>query len=1115
MKKSQIMKVLSVFLFSFAIAGCPSAGNISDGSVIKQSGTVPVPINPEKITYLVAERARRSPSIGQFPAQSSYGCKRFWLKDWTKTDEFIEWQVEVSTAGLYELTILAEAPQGTKVKVQGKKGSFVFTLPFDGWQREVAGSLKLPKGKSVIRLTLAENSKVAMKSLELINVDSKAGIVRRIKDFRSDTSWLAEAGYGVMFQAGEWCYPPKGNKKPWPGFARDFDLEKFADMVEETGARFVVWSATWATYFFPAPIKAIDKILPGRTCKRDLIMEIADALDKRGIKLILYYHVGHGNNPNMDWWDRNWNPKWEQEGYDKSLFFKNWISIITEVGERYGKKLAAWMFDDDCVIYPADYEALGRAAKAGYDGRLISYNCWIACRFTEFQDFYFGEGFSGDSRGRIEDGKFTEGPLKGLQAFGCIMLDGPNWGVRKPNTIINPPNFSIGKAVAIARRAIQTKQPIAFNLMMYEDGSVSQDSMNVLQEVRQAVREGKVLKDYNNAEQIQDISYAKSTIYDIVRAAGSSSVLNKGPISKGKVLPEFAEHEEAVKQWMSLYGESIAGTRGGPFEPTENYVTTFKEDRIYVHVLDWTGKNHLILPPVTDRLVKKAYLLNGEAASKEGALRVSQSPWGLLIVVTRDRQDDLDTIVVLEMEGKAAELMQPRITEVDSSTIILLRGDTAKLNGKLTYNPGPNWIEGWTNPSDVVFWRIKLPEAGDYEIALTYACAKGAGGSELEVATENSKVTGIVRETSGWVGGWQNFERIPLHRTLRLPAGISTIAVRITQKAETDEIIRLHALELISPTVKNAMAAAKERAERLRASTDWFVAAQYGVMFHWTPGTQPRRGAQKRFPEAVRDFDVNTFADMVKETGAGYVIFTAVHGIQWFPGPIQTIEKILPGRTCQRDLIGDMADALQKRGIKLILYYHHGVGDYEWSKASGFYQKDKSQFFENERDILTEIGLRYGKKVAGYWFDDRYPLQPFEKLYRATKAGNSDRIVAWNSWILPKTTDFQEYYAGEFGGALRALPEASYFQEEGPAAGLQPHVLIFLDDPWHHGYPNTDIAPPLFTNQQLIDYVKNCNARNVPVTMNLGIYQDGTVSPATLEQMKALRRAVKGNGVLN
>ncbi len=606
-------------------------------------------------------------------------------------------------------------------------------------------------------------------------------------------------------------------------------------------------------------------------------------------------------------------------------------------------------------------------------------------------------------------------------------------------------------------------------------------------------------------ENAQEFKNTRELIQYLVRAAGSNanSPFNAKLALNGKFHQEFAE-------WMSKNGESISGTLGGPFESTDSYASVYRNDKIYVHVLDWKGKNNLTLSSVTDRLVKKAWVLNGATAQRASSWGiVRQHPWGLLIVVPEsERPDDVDTIIVLEVERDVSELKQPRVVEADAGAAILLRGDTAKLTRGLKYNAGPDWIENWTSVDETVSWTVRLRGAGEYKLATTYACSSGSGGSEFEIVANDSKVADTVYETNGWAGDKQNFEKKYLTGKLNLSSGINSLAIHVSKKSKTNEIMRLHAMELTPLTAEEASAAAKERARKQRASTDWFVAAKYGVMFHWTTQTQPHHGTQKPFCEAVRDFNIDAFADMVKETGAGYVIFTAVHGTQWFPAPIRTIDKILPGRTCERDLIGEIADALSKRGVKLILYYHQGVGDYEWSRASGFLRKDKSEFFKNEHDILTEVGQRYGNKFAGYWFDDRYPFQPFEQLYQATKVGNEERIVSWNSWILPKTTEFQEYYAGEFGGGL-ILPEKSYFEEGGPASALQPHGLIFLDDPWIHGYPDKDIAAPLFTTQKLIDYVKACIARKLVITMNLGIYQNGTVSPATLEQMRALRRAIR------
>jgi hypothetical protein len=68
------------------------------------------------------------------------------------------------------------------------------------------------------------------------------------------------------------------------------------------------------------------------------------------------------------------------------VFINNWCAIMREIGERY---------DDGCVYYPLnpDFRALGWAAKAGNPGRVICCNPWIWPRFTDFQDYFCGEGY--------------------------------------------------------------------------------------------------------------------------------------------------------------------------------------------------------------------------------------------------------------------------------------------------------------------------------------------------------------------------------------------------------------------------------------------------------------------------------------------------------------------------------------------------------------------------------------------------------------------------------------------------------------------------------------------------------------------------------------------------
>jgi hypothetical protein len=456
----------------------------------------PVTLTSTGIAYLMADRAARSSSLEVRTDETKGRVKRFWVQNWRAPEEAFQWNVDVQHPGPFFATLMIGAPPGTRVEIEAEGNKIVcetIAAARGGyaWDRiSVQNPLTLTRGSKAVRIRLlapvtGSRNGAALKSIELVSGAERPRIEAHVRAFRSDTSWLNEAKFGLMTQCGEWAYPPHGPRRPWPEMVDGFNVEHFAAMVDSTGAGYAVWSATWATYYFPAPIRAIDAIMPGRTSRRDLIGEIADALAKRNIRLILYYHLGHDvNAANGDWWTKNWSSP-----EDKTLFLKNWCAIIAEVGERYGARLSGWMFDDELVYYPAPYEQLGKAAKAGNKSRLISYNPWIQARGTDFQDLQFGEGFMGSPASTVSPaGIWTSGPMQGLHAHGNFQIDGPDWGINKPDTLIEPPHLTLEKATRIALDAAEKNVALSWNMLMYDDGTVSDASLSLLQQVGKEVR---------------------------------------------------------------------------------------------------------------------------------------------------------------------------------------------------------------------------------------------------------------------------------------------------------------------------------------------------------------------------------------------------------------------------------------------------------------------------------------------------------------------------------------------------------------------------------------------------------------------------------------------------
>lgn len=90
----------------------------------------------------------------------------------------------------------------------------------------------------------------------------------------------------------------------------------------------------------------------------------------------------------------------------------------------------------------------------------------------------------------------------------------------------------------------------------------------------------------------QNYKSAGTLIRYLVSAAGRNAnlLMNIGPQPDGE-LPEIAlERLAEVGEWLKIYGETIYGTRDGNVPPQTWGVTTRKENRLFVHILDWSGK---------------------------------------------------------------------------------------------------------------------------------------------------------------------------------------------------------------------------------------------------------------------------------------------------------------------------------------------------------------------------------------------------------------------------------------------------------------------------------------------------------------------------------------------
>ena len=347
-----------------------------------------------------------------------------------------------------------------------------------------------------------------------------------------------------------------------------------------------------------------------------------------------------------------------------------------------------------------------------------------------------------------------------------------------------------------------------------------------------------------------------------------------------------------------------------------------------------------------------------------------------------------------------------------------------------------------------------------------------------------------------------------------------------------------------------APAAEKER---------WLQKTGFGLMFHYEAF---RNHTSASYNKTIDSFDVARFADAVKSTRCGHVIF--VIGQHWgkYCAPNSVYEKLLGVKsgvwTSKRDLILEIGRELQKRGIRLVIYMtarapmrHYEIikamGDTLPSingkpagpkvnplshprKVKGFLRSENQApnpvFLKNWGAVCGEWSKRYGKLVSGWWFDG-YKMEmkeAYEGLKKekhnidtwvaAVRSGNPAAELAFNAGAHPilslctqgKLCPHQTYTSGEnheFNQKTKKGKGKLLTPKNFPAPeGVVWHLLLPVSKGWGAGEESR------FDLATLRDRVDHINAEGGAVTFDVPITGDGVIPSAVLRVLNDLGKDI-------
>jgi alpha-L-fucosidase len=347
---------------------------------------------------------------------------------------------------------------------------------------------------------------------------------------------------------------------------------------------------------------------------------------------------------------------------------KEWVALVKAAGMKYititSKHHDGFaMFDSKLT----DWDIVDRTPYKKDVIKMLADEChkqgiklfFYHSHLDWYQDNYFPLGRTGQTSGRPAGGNwykyldYMDGQLAELLTnygeIGGIWFDGfwdkkdADWRLEKTYKLIH----GLQPAALISNNHHQAVIP-GEDFQAFEKDLPGHNTTGFAGESQVGELPLETCETMNNSWgfNLQDKKYksSKELIQYLVKAAGYNSnfLLNVGPMPNGKIQPEFVATLKDMGKWIEKNGETIYGTRGGPVAPKNWGVTTYKGNKIYVHLLNSEDDNILI--PDFGKKVKSI-----TAFSSPVKLKFKQDAFGIAVTVPKEIRDETDTILVIEI----------------------------------------------------------------------------------------------------------------------------------------------------------------------------------------------------------------------------------------------------------------------------------------------------------------------------------------------------------------------------------------------------------------------------------------------------------------------------------
>lgn len=147
-----------------------------------------------------------------------------------------------------------------------------------------------------------------------------------------------------------------------------------------------------------------------------------------------------------------------------------------------------------------------------------------------------------------------------------------------------------------------------------------------------------------------NLKSTKTCLQQLLYTVGGDGnfLFNVGPMPDGRIEPRQVDRLLEMGDWVQRYGETIYGTRGGPFKPGDWGASTCKQNQINLFVMRWDDKQMVL--PWNGVKVESIDALTGES------LRWEQDNDALTITLLQEPQDAVASVIAITIDGDAESI---------------------------------------------------------------------------------------------------------------------------------------------------------------------------------------------------------------------------------------------------------------------------------------------------------------------------------------------------------------------------------------------------------------------------------------------------------------------------